>query len=149
MFRYQKCYHSFLPIVRILDFANLEQFARQQPHLFTAILTIASRDEESKAHVHATCHDHMQSLISATLAGSEAGIEAVEALLLLAEWVSHRPQGHNPVGRGEEDRVAWMYIGTALRLGYFLDLDRAAFSRGPPGDLTVELIRRRLVWIGR
>ena len=91
----------------------------------------------------------MQSLISAILAGSEAGIEAVEALLLLAEWVSHRPQGHNPVGRGEEDRVAWMYIGTALRLGYFLDLDRATFSRGPPGDLTVELVRRRLVWIGR
>ncbi len=59
----------------------------------------------------------MQQLISNILAGADANVEAVEALLLLSQWVSHRPQVASIVGRGEEDRVAWMYIGTALRLG--------------------------------
>jgi hypothetical protein len=70
----------------------------------------------------------MQQLISMILAGSGANVEAVEAMLLLSQWVSHRPQAEIAVGRGEEDRVAWMYTGTALRLGYFLGIDRTSFK---------------------
>jgi len=87
----------------------------------------------------------MQNMINEIMAGSDAELEAVEALLLLSQWVSNRPQHSVSVGRGEEDRVAWMYVGLALRLGYFLGTDRAAFkpdSREDPQTYR----RKRLVW---
>lgn len=87
----------------------------------------------------------MQQLVSDILAGADANVEAVEALLLLSQWVSHRPQASVAVGRGEEDRVAWMYIGTALRLGYFLGIDRAAFKSDSHED-PAKFNRKRLVW---
>ncbi len=88
----------------------------------------------------------MQTLISAILSGSEAGVEAVEAFLILSQWVSHRPQSSIPVGRGEEDRVAWMYIGTALRLGYYLGIDRTSFRDGHSTEDPALFNRRRLCW---
>jgi len=81
--------------------------------------------------------------------GADAGVEAVEALLLLAEWVSHWPPPQTAVGRGEEDKVAWMYVGTALRLGYFLDLDRTIFNLESSKEESPSLARRRLAWAGR
>jgi hypothetical protein len=87
----------------------------------------------------------MQQLISMILAGADANVEAVEALLLLSQWVSHRPQASVAVGRGEEDRVAWMYIGTALRLGYFLGIDRTSFKSDNHED-PAKFNRKRLVW---
>lgn len=87
----------------------------------------------------------MQQLISNILAGADANVEAVEALLLLSQWVSHRPQVASTVGRGEEDRVAWMYIGTALRLGYFLEIDRTSFNSDNQEN-PIKFHRKRLVW---
>lgn len=80
------------------------------------------------------------------MAGSSPTVEAVEALLLLSQWVSHRPQSELRVGRGEEDRVAWMYIGTALRLGYFLGIDQASFKSDSQEDMAM-LNRKRLAWL--
>jgi len=88
----------------------------------------------------------MQQLISTILAGADADVEAVEALLLLSQWVSHRPQASIAVGRGEEDRVTWMYIGTALRLGYFLGIDRTSFKSDTREDPAI-FNRKRLVWM--
>jgi hypothetical protein len=68
----------------------------------------------------------MQQLVSMILVGSDANVEAVEALLILSQWVSHHPEAS--VGRGEEDKLAWMYIGNALRLGYLLEIDRTSFK---------------------
>lgn len=79
------------------------------------------------------------------LAGANANVEAVEALLLLSQWVSHRPQADVAIGRGEEDRVAWMYIGTALRLGYFLGLDRTSF-KSESNDDPATFNRKRIAW---
>lgn len=116
--------------------------SRNEPHLFSAILTVASKDQE---RVHQVCYDHNQQLVSMILSGADADVEAVEALLLLSQWVSHRPQSTLAVGRGEEDRVAWMYIGTALRLGYFLGIDRTSFKSDPNEDQAI-FNRKRLVW---
>jgi hypothetical protein len=67
-------------------------------------------------------------------------------LLILAEW---EPQGLRPriesVGRGEEDRAAWMHVGLALRSGYFLGLDRTSFRDGAARD-TQSDGRERLAW---
>lgn len=87
----------------------------------------------------------MQKLVYNIMAGSDAGLEAVTALLLLSQWVSHEPKADIAVGRGEEDRVSWMYIGTALRLGYFLGIDRTAF-RGDENKDDALFRRKRLVW---
>jgi hypothetical protein len=119
-----------------------------EPHLFSAILTIASKDSLSSPDLHEICYSHTRQLVSSLLTGADAGVEAVEALLLLAEWVSHWPPPQTDIGRGEEDKVAWMYVGTALRLGYFLDLDRTAFDRENGEEEIPSLARRRLAWAG-
>jgi hypothetical protein len=66
-------------------------------------------------------------------------------MLLLSQWVYHRPQVDLAIGRGEEDRVAWMYIGTALRLGYFLGIDRTSFKNDNHVD-SATFNRRRVTW---
>lgn len=141
---YEEFFHPFFPIIprETFDHTRLPWLSRHEPHLFSAILTVASKDNE---RVHQVCYDHNQQLISMLLAGADANVEAVEALLLLSQWVSHRPQESIAVGRGEEDRVAWMYIGTALRLGYFLGIDRTSF-RNDSGEDTAVYNRKRLVW---
>ncbi|KUJ12183.1 uncharacterized protein LY89DRAFT_688641 [Mollisia scopiformis] len=141
---YEEFFHPFFPIIprQTFDRTRLPWLSRNEPHLFSAILTVASKDNE---RVHQICYDHMQQLVSDILAGADANVEAVEALLLLSQWVSHRPQASVAVGRGEEDRVAWMYIGTALRLGYFLGIDRAAFKSDSHEDPAI-FNRKRLVW---
>ena len=68
----------------------------------------------------------------------------VEAMLILAEWVPRRPHATPAVGRGEEDQAAWMYVGTAIRLGYLLGIDRTGFRTET--DPSAELNRKRLAW---
>ncbi|KAM3072642.1 hypothetical protein ACMFMF_006981 [Clarireedia jacksonii] len=141
---YERYFHPYFPIIprQTFDHARIPWLSRAEPHLFSAILTIASRDHES---VHQVCYDHMQNLVSMILAGADANVEAVEALLLLSQWVSHRPQADVAIGRGEEDRVAWMYIGTALRLAYFLGLDRTSFKSDSHED-PAKFNRKKLTW---
>jgi hypothetical protein len=141
---YEEFFHPYFPIIprETFDRTRLPWLSRYEPHLFSAILTIASKDNEQ---VHQVCYDHMQQLISMILAGSGANVEAVEAMLLLSQWVSHRPQAEIAVGRGEEDRVAWMYTGTALRLGYFLGIDRTSFKNDYHEDRAT-FNRKRVVW---
>jgi hypothetical protein len=141
---YEEFFHPFFPIIpqQTFDRTRLPWLSRHEPHLFSAILTVASKDNE---RVHQICYDHIQQLVSNILAGADANVEAVEALLLLSQWVSHRPQASVAVGRGEEDRVAWMYIGTALRLGYFLGIDRTSFKSDTQED-PAKFNRKRLVW---
>ncbi|TVY45542.1 hypothetical protein LSUB1_G001354 [Lachnellula subtilissima] len=141
---YEEFFHPFFPIIpqESFDRTRLPWLSRHEPHLFSAILTVASKDNE---RVHQVCYDYMQQLISMILSGADANIEAVEALLLLSQWVSHRPQATLAIGRGEEDRVAWMYIGTALRLGYFLGIDRTSF-KSDSHEAPEVFNRKRLVW---
>lgn len=86
----------------------------------------------------------MQKHMLALVNGASAGVEAVEALLILAEWISHWARSSNRVARGEEDNVVWMYVGTAVRLAYLLDLDRVTLNQ----DNTIDDTRKRLAWAG-
>jgi hypothetical protein len=101
---------------------------------------VASRDNE---RVHQICYDHMKLLLSMIFTGSDANIETVEALLVLSQWVSHDPPAS--VGHGEEDKLAWMYIGNALRLGYLLEIDRTSFKSDSHED-PATFNRKKLVW---
>jgi hypothetical protein len=146
--RYAENFHPYLPLVprKYFDPAELDSFASGEKHLLTAVLTIASKDLVDMPQVHDYCSKYMHDLISGIAAGVDCDVEAVEALLILAEW---EPQGLRPrieaVGRGEEDRAAWMHVGLALRSGYFLGLDRTSFRDDPTADAQSDG-RKRLAW---
>jgi hypothetical protein len=146
--RYAENFHPYLPLVprKYFDRSALDAFASNEKHLLTAVITIASKDLIDIPHIHEYCSKYMHELISGIAAGADCDVEAVEALLLLAEW---EPPGLRPrverVGRGEEDRAAWMHVGLALRSGYFLGLDRTSFRGDPAGDPEGDA-RKRLAW---
>lgn len=144
---YEQFFHPYFPIIprETFDRTRLPWLSHHEPYLFSAILTIATKDDE---RVHQACYDHMQVLIGMITSGADANIDAVEALLLLSQWVSHRSHTSTTVGRGEEDRVAWMYIGNALRLAYFLGIDKVAFQSGAGANEDPAMYnRKRLVWV--
>ena len=88
----------------------------------------------------------MQQLIADLVYSGHGSVEAVEAMLILAEWVPRKPHSTpRTVGRGEEDQAAWMYVGTAIRLGYLLGIDRTGF-RAESEAQSAELNRKRLAW---
>ena len=53
----------------------------------------------------------MQHLMSDLVYSGRGSVEAIEAMLILAEWVPRRSHATPQVGRGEEDQAAWMYVG--------------------------------------
>jgi len=88
----------------------------------------------------------MQRLVSALVYTGPADVEAVEALLILAEWAPQPYSFMTKVGRGEEDRGAWMQVGLAVRLGYLQGLDQSSREiKKHNGDTK----RRRLAWAGK
>ncbi|THV69596.1 hypothetical protein D6D28_05786 [Aureobasidium pullulans] len=146
--RYRQHYHPYFSIAppSTLDTNNLTKTAKNEPHLLTAMLVIASKDLLEEPHIFTACSEYMQSLVSVLVAGGPGGVEAVEGLLLLAEWTPYTSRSRaGNVGRGEEDREAWMHVGTALRIGYYLSLDKYSFPVA--GDIKdPEWKRKRLVW---
>ena len=146
--RYAEHYHPYLPLVprKYFDPAALNSFAVNDKHLLTAVLTISSKDLTEQPHIHPCCSRYMHDLISGIAAGHDCEVEAVEALLLLAEWEPQGLRNHiETVGRGEEDRSAWMHVGMALRTGYFLGLDRTSF-RSEDQEEAKNDGRKRLAW---
>ncbi|KAJ5247384.1 hypothetical protein N7468_002367 [Penicillium chermesinum] len=146
--RYEENFHPYLPLVprKYFDRAALDEFAANEKFLLTAILTIASKDLVDRPEIHECSSKYMLNLITDVSAGAECDVDAVEAFLLLAEWEPQGLRSHiERVGRGEEDRAAWMHVGLALRSGYFMGLDRTSFRGDPHGDQVTEA-RRRLAW---
>jgi hypothetical protein len=145
--RFQQQYHPYYPIApaHAFDTSRLAEMVKSEAHLLTALLLIASKDLVDEPHIYEACMEHMKSLVSDLAAGGDAGIEAVEALLLLAEWAPYTQRGSGKVGKGEEDKESWMHVGLALRIAYFLALDRYSFrfvdqGKDPHHD------RKRLIW---
>ena len=130
----------------MFDSTNFSKTASQSPHLFCAILTVASAESLTNRAVHQDCLAHARALVSDLLYGLEGGVQAVEALLVLAEWsVWHHGEKVKP-GKGRESASAWMLVGTAVRLGYLLGLDRTSFRNDIVEQAPQDLHRRRLVW---
>lgn len=145
--RYQQNYHPYYPLAppHAFDTTRLADMVRLEPHLLTALLLIASKDLVNEPHIYEACTEHMKSLVANLAAGGDAGIEAVEAMLLLAEWAPYTQRGSAKVGKGEEDKESWMHVGIALRIAYFLALDKYSFrfvDQGKDPDHS----RKRLIW---
>ncbi|KAH6882105.1 hypothetical protein BKA58DRAFT_13751 [Alternaria rosae] len=145
--RFQQQYHPYYPLApaHAFETSRLSDMVNNEKHLLTAILLIASKDLVDEPHIYEACSEHMKSLVSTLAAGGDAGIEAVEALLLLAEWAPYTQRGSGKVGKGEEDKESWMHVGLALRIAYFLALDRYSFRFVDQGK-DPDHHRKRLIW---
>lgn len=153
---YSEHYHPFMPIVhsQFLSPRNIERTAAEEPFLLSAILMIATKDRVDLEKEHRCIWSHLQGMILAVALGSSATkcVGAIEALLLLAEWVphAHSQQSDNTNRRGrrsdDEDSAAWTLVGLAVRQGYLMHLDRYAFRGWEQGDSKSTAERNRLTW---
>ncbi|KAH4122214.1 hypothetical protein HBI25_087430 [Parastagonospora nodorum] len=145
--RFQQQYHPYYPLApaHAFDTSRLAEMVKMEPHLLTALLLIASKDLVDEPHIFEACTEHMKGLVSELAAGGDADIEAVEALLLLAEWAPYTQRGSGKVGKGEEDKESWMHVGLALRIAYFLALDRYSFRFVDQGK-DPHHHRKRFIW---
>ncbi|PVI01497.1 hypothetical protein DM02DRAFT_590953 [Periconia macrospinosa] len=145
--RYKDNYHPYYPLVpaETFDTARLAITAKKEPHLLTAVLLISSKDLSEESHIYEACAAYMKSLVSDLAAGGDADVEAVEALLILAEWAPYTQRRSGKVGKGEEDKESWMHVGLALRIAYFLALDKYSFRYVDQGK-DPQNSRKRLLW---
>ncbi|OIW22741.1 hypothetical protein CONLIGDRAFT_694561 [Coniochaeta ligniaria NRRL 30616] len=144
---YHEKYHPYFPIAHkdIFMSDDVLQWVDKEPHLLTAVLTVASKDEPSWAGIHEACSKHMETLISKLMYRGSTTVGAVEALLILAEWAPQRLQENPTIGRGEEDQGAWMQVGVAIRLGYLQRLEQTGLlqAKDPKPD---GFSRKQLAW---
>ncbi|KAG6021923.1 hypothetical protein E4U41_002362 [Claviceps citrina] len=130
---------------KIFEEGSPAEWAEKEPHLLTAILTVAAKDDPTWFRVYDACSRHIESFMSTLVYAGSTSIGSVEALLILAEWAPQRPQENSAIGCGQEDHGAWMLVGMAIRLGYLQRLEQAALLPDD-GTLTPEMSRKRVVW---
>ncbi|QUC20921.1 uncharacterized protein UV8b_05162 [Ustilaginoidea virens] len=145
--RYHDKFHPFFPVAhgKIFKEGSISEWAEKEPHLLTAILTVASKDDPAWSHVYEACSRHIESFMSNLIYAGSSSIGSVEALLILSEWAPQRPQENSAIGCGQEDHGAWMIVGLAIRLGYLQRLEQAALLPDE-GKLSEEMSRKRVVW---
>lgn len=141
----------------------MTRIQRSDFFLLTVILTIASRDSQSHTLTHRYCWDHTQRLLLEVLLAQQWAQtpRTVQGLLLLAEWLPHQSRqimSGLPPNLASEDQTAWSLIGLAVRQGYLLRLDHAAFRKpgvsgsrevGGNGEDEKEEEEKRLIWTCR
>lgn len=149
VFRYHEKFHPFFPVAfaNIFEEGPITEWAEKEPHLLTAILTVASKDDPSWFRVYDACSRHIESFMSTLIYAGSNSVGSVEALLILAEWAPQRPQENSAIGCGQEDHGAWMLVGLAIRLGYLQRLEQTALL---PDDKkpSLEVSRKRVAWAG-
>ncbi|KAL7940165.1 hypothetical protein V8C42DRAFT_338331 [Trichoderma barbatum] len=146
--RYHEKFHPFFPVAHSSIFeegAISEWAAAKEPHLLTAILTVASKDDPSWFRIYDSCSRHIETFMSNLIYAGSTSVGSVEALLILAEWAPQRPQDNSAIGCGQEDHGAWMLVGLAIRLGYLQRLEQTALLPDE-GKLSAEMSRKRVVW---
>jgi len=77
---YKHRYHPFFPIAHVasLDPANIRSIASDEPHLLTALLTVASKDDPDLATLHEKLVSYMQELISTVIWTGTGDLQTVE-----------------------------------------------------------------------
>ena len=130
----------------------MSKIQKSDHFLLTVILTIASRDLPEHAVTHCRCWDYTQRLLSGVVLAHPwaQSPRTVQALLLLSEWLPHI-QVKSTTSEGNkslfaEDRTAWSLVGLAVRQGYLLRLDQAAFCEVENDDFKEREEQKRIIW---
>lgn len=116
-------YHPFYPLLATvrLSQGNLARFAHEEPVLLPAICVIASLGLND-VHLHHLLWQHTKTLLTETMWGEKASVGAVEAMLLLSEWIGPGFQ-LQAKQRVKDTSAIWMMVGSVSRiLILFLDL---------------------------
>ncbi|KAK1547663.1 hypothetical protein CPAR01_01630 [Colletotrichum paranaense] len=146
-------YHPYCPVTPTYFFTQPGQLQKRDYFLLAVLLTIASRDSPVDAHLHSQCWNYVQSLLLQVLLAHSwtQTPRTVEGLLLLSEWLPHIESKRSALAvhkdHFSEGQTAWSIVGLAVRLGYSLRLDRAAF-RSPSSGESVDdkQEQNRLIW---
>ncbi|KAK1508873.1 hypothetical protein CABS01_08103 [Colletotrichum abscissum] len=146
-------YHLYCPVTPTHFFTQPGQLQKRDYFLLAVLLTIASRDSPGDAHLHSQCWSYVQSLLLQVLLAHSwtQTPRTVEGLLLLSEWLPHIESKRSALAvhkdHFSEGQTAWSIVGLAVRLGYSLRLDRAAF-RSPTSGESVDdkQEQNRLIW---
>ena len=91
-------------------------------HLTTVFILIASRADQGgqrQLQIHEKTWVYMRELINDLVFGKDPTVGAVEALLLLSENPPRElaGAGSHKDDYAEENRMSWMIVGTAVRIG--------------------------------
>lgn len=130
----------------------MDKIQKSDHFLLTVILTIASRDLPEHAVTHRRCWDYTQRLLSGVVLAHPwaQSPRTVQALLLLSEWLPHiQVKSTSSEGNKSlfaEDRTAWSLVGLAVRQGYLLRLDQAAFCEVENDDFKEREEQKRIIW---
>ncbi|OQV04997.1 Fungal specific transcription factor domain-containing protein [Cladophialophora immunda] len=118
--------------------------ATREPHFMAAILVVATG-----LLGEYTLHHHLwqraeRLFAQVAIMGTNESLEMIEGLLLLSEYPPN--MGHS-TGLGFEDRMCWMTVGTAVRLGYLRGLEQLVMQ---PDDIEDKFVddrgRGKIVW---
>lgn len=146
--------YPYCPVTPTFFFTQPGQLQKRDYFLLAVLLTIASRDSSGDAHIHSQCWNYLQSLLLQVLLAHPwtRTPRTVEGLLLLSEWLPHIETKRSALAvhkdHFSEGQTAWSIVGLAVRLGYSLRLDRAAF-RSPTSGESVDdkQEQNRLIWM--
>ncbi|KAK4702747.1 hypothetical protein P7C70_g3474, partial [Phenoliferia sp. Uapishka_3] len=152
---FSRC-HFIFPIIPYQRVPRTEEqlakFAHEELHLTTVMCVISSRHDKNP-RVHDKSWAYLQTLINDIILGKNVGVGAVEALLLLSEYLPRQQDVAASKLNAEENRMSWMLVGTAVRLGYMLGLDQKTMMPAKPlsettsGEDSTEVNNReRVAW---
>ncbi|KAH6657650.1 fungal-specific transcription factor [Truncatella angustata] len=144
---YHDKFHPFFPVAHrdIFFDKNVMKWTREEQHLLTAILAVATKDEPNWSRAHDACSQHMESLVTKLIYTGSTTVGAVEALLILAEWAPQSPQENAAIGCGKEDPGSWMLVGLAIRLGYLQKLEQTGLIQGQDSE-SEHTSRQKIAW---
>ncbi|EXJ71694.1 uncharacterized protein A1O5_05502 [Cladophialophora psammophila CBS 110553] len=140
--------HPIMPLIpyerRPTTSEHILIMAGREPHFMAAILVVTTG-----LLGEYTLHRHLWQRVERLFAqvaikGTDESLEMIEGLLLLSEYPPN--MGHS-TGLGFEDRMCWMTVGTAVRLGYLLGLEQLVMQ---PDDIEEKFVddrgRGKIVW---
>ncbi|KIW95037.1 uncharacterized protein Z519_03618 [Cladophialophora bantiana CBS 173.52] len=140
--------HPIMPLIpferRPTTSEHILTMAGREPHFVAAILVVTTG-----LLGEYTLHRHLWQRVERLFAqvaikGTNESLEMIEGLLLLSEYPPN--MGHS-TGLGFEDRMCWMTVGTAVRLGYLLGLEQLVMQ---PDDIEEKFVddrgRGKIVW---
>ncbi|KAI1616029.1 hypothetical protein EDD36DRAFT_483846 [Exophiala viscosa] len=145
---YLNSIHPIMPLIpyeRIpITSEHILAMAGREPHFMAAILVVTAALMGDQA-LHDVLWQRVQRVFAdVAIKGADQSLEIIEGLLLLSEYPPNMGNGTNQVF---EDRMCWMTVGTAVRLGYLLGLEQLSMH---PDDMEEKSVddpaRGKVVW---
>ncbi|KAL3463136.1 hypothetical protein BJX64DRAFT_257665 [Aspergillus heterothallicus] len=145
---YIESVHPIIPMVpykrRQTTPEHILTMAGREPHFMSAILVVTASIAGDQA-LHDRLWQRVQSLFAeVAIKGETASIQVIEGLILLSEYPPNMGHGR---GLGFEDRMSWMTVGTAVRLGYLLGLEKLGMQADEMDEkLAHDFDRGKVAW---